>query len=162
MRIEGREEPPVRFRFLDAAGTRNTIPVGPNAHLVAWVPETVTALFATSIGHTHRYRLIDCRAGETKWEIAEPVRPHPSTYPSVVVDGDHVLFGGIDFAAVDIKTGEVTVHWHPDRSRADAPRFVRWDDRLFVLGNDQFAEIRLDDFASKVPPSTPAAFGPRH
>jgi hypothetical protein len=44
---------------------------------------------------------------ETRWEIAEPVRPHPSTYPSVAVDGDHVLFGGIDFAAVDLETGEV-------------------------------------------------------
>lgn len=162
VRLDGREEPPVRFRFLDAAGTRNAIPVGPNAHLVAWVPETATALFATSIGDAHRYKLIDCRTGDARWEIREPVRPHSSTYPSVAVDGDHILFGGIEFAAVDIKTGEITAHWHPDRSRADAPRFVRWDDRLFVVGNDQFTEIRLHDFAIDVSPSPTDIFGLRH
>jgi len=161
LRVEAREEPPVVFRFYGTDGPRTTSPVGPNAHLVAWVPKTVTALFATSIGHKHRYKLIDCLAGETRWEIAEPVRPHPHTYPSVAVDQEHVLFGGIDFAAVDIKTGKVTAHWQPDRSRPDAPRFVRCDGRLFVVASDQFTEIRLDDIAEGSPLSTLGGIGPR-
>ncbi|MBC8869318.1 MAG: hypothetical protein H8E44_07860 [Planctomycetes bacterium] len=146
-RIEGREEPPVVFRFYDADGTRTTISVGPNAHLVSWVPETTTALFATSVGHTHRFKLIDCTTGEAKWEIAEPVQPHVSTYPSVAIEGAYVLFAGIDFAAVGLHDGKIMASWKPDCSRPDAPRFVRRDDRLFLVANDQFTEIGLEGIA---------------
>ena len=152
-RVEGREEPPVVFRFYGADGVRTTIPVGPNAHLVTWIPETITALFATSVGHTHRYKLIDCTTGEAKWEIAEPVQPHASTYPSVAIEGEYVFFAGIDFAAVGIHDGKITASWKPDCSRPDAPRFVRCDDRLFLLANDQFTEVRVDGIASGLWPN---------
>jgi len=152
-RVEGREEPPVVFRFYDADGTRSTISVGPNAHLVTWIPETITALFATSVGHTHRYKLIDCTTGEAKWEIAEPVQPHVSTYPSVAIEGAYVLLAGIDFAAVGLHDGKIVARWKPDRSRPDAPRFVRYQNRLFLVANDQFTEIRLEDIGNGLWPN---------
>lgn len=149
LRVTGREEPPVRFRYFAPGMRWRPLDVGPNAFPIASMAIAHTVLFCTLIGYEERFKLINCATGRTHWEIASPVRPFRYTVSQAVVIKDTILFVGEDFAAVGVRDGKVVSRWQPNAPRADRGRLVRSGERAFLVTDETFTEVRLDDIAAQ-------------
>ncbi len=149
------------WSYYTAKGKKSTLYVGPNAGLVCWLPGTTKALCSTAIGSTYRFHLIDWATGRRLWEIADPNPARAgSSAPQVAPLGGLLLFAGLEsrqlggarepvrsLQAVEARTGQLVARWQPTPLRrfADGGRFVRQGERLFLVADNEFAEIRLRD-----------------
>ncbi len=149
VRVVGREEPPVRFRYLHVGATWLSFDVGPNAYPMACTPQEGTVLFHTSIGEKEQFRLVDCRIGKAAWEIPSPVQYYDGVVSSALFVDDKILFVGRDFAAVDVRSGKLIARWQPNVPRSDRGWLARRKDHHFVVTREEFVEINLADIAAK-------------
>jgi hypothetical protein len=162
----GGGDAPNTFTLYTRQGKGAKRTVGPNAHFVLWLPGTRTALFLTSIGHDYRFHLIDWDSGKRLWEIADPNPARvPGAFPATAAAGDYLLFGGLEdvtwgerkeavrsIHAVDAKTGRVAARWLPSplyQASADGGHFLRLEKKLFLVTDEEFAEVRLADVAAR-------------
>jgi hypothetical protein len=83
----------------------------------------------------------------------------------VAVTKGHLLIGGLEYVpwgdhqesvrsiyAVDSKTGQVVAHWLPspfNQASRDGGRFLQLGPKLFLVTDDEFAEVAIDDIAAK-------------
>ncbi|MCI0458024.1 MAG: hypothetical protein L0Z62_13755 [Gemmataceae bacterium] len=151
------------WSYYTRGGKQSTLYVGPNAYLVCWLPGTTRALCSTALGSTYRFHLIDWAKGRRLWAIDDPNPARAgSSGPQVASLGGLLLFAGLEsirlggngepvrsLQAVEARTGQVVARWHPTPLKrfADGDRLVRQGERLFLVADDEFAEIRLQDVA---------------
>jgi hypothetical protein len=148
------------FTFYTKAGKRSSLNVGPNAVFMAWLPGTMTTLFSTSVGYDYRFQLIDWSTGMRLWDIADPNPARvPGTLPPVAVAGDFLLVGGLEgvprgtrsLYALDAKKGGVVARWllTPGQAASDGGRFLALGKRLFLVTDEEFAEVDVEDIPAK-------------
>ncbi len=153
------------WSYYTAKGKGATLTVGPNAHLVCWLPGTTRALCSTAIGSTYRFHLIDWATGRRLWEIDDPNGARTgSSAPQVVPVGGLLLFAGLQaidlggrsepvrsLQAVEVRTSQLVARWQPTPLQrfTDGGRFVRVGERLFLVTDEEFAEIRLRDIGER-------------
>jgi hypothetical protein len=130
--------------------------VGPNAGF----------LVHTSIGYDYRFHLIDWRTGKQVWDVPDPSPARvPGSLPPVAVAGDHLLVGGLEYVqrgerreavrsiyALEPTTGKVAAHWLPRplyQPTGDGGRFLQLGRKLFLVTDEEFAEVRLSDITAK-------------
>jgi len=147
--VVGPGEHHTRFRHMQSGGNWVPLEVGPNARSLAWTSDGAGVLFCTSIGTKERFKLIDPASGKLLWETPSPVKYYEDYATSAVVLDDKLLFIGHDFAAVDIKTGQVIARWEGNTPRSDRGWIARRGDRLFFVTNEEFVEIDPADIAAK-------------
>jgi hypothetical protein len=140
--------------------------VGPNAWFVTWIPGTTTAVFSTSIGHDYRFHLIDFSTGKRLWDVADPNPARvPGAAPAITVVDDYVLIGGQEYLpwgarkepfpsiyALSPRTGATLAHWLPTpglQPMRDGGRFCQLSKKLFLVTDEEFAEINVKDIAAK-------------
>mgnify|MGYP001814571002 CR=1 FL=1 len=157
---------PSQWRWATKEGVRRVPEVGPNPVVLAWVPDTASAVVASSIGTSVTYRLVDFEAGAVRWTAQDPAAKAAFRGPeSVVVEGGHVLLAGIECRvvegighwlrsvyALDVATGTLAAAW---RSNYRGPpgyddlRFARLAEKLYVLSDQVFAPLPLDEMAAR-------------
>jgi hypothetical protein len=154
------------FTFYTKGGRTSSLNVGPNPGLVAWLPGTPTALVHTSIGRDYRFHFIDWSTGKRLWDVADPNHARvPGAFPPVAVAKDLLLIGGLESVAwgdhqesvrsihaVDPKTGQVVAHWLPSplhQAARDGGRFLQLGLKLFLVTDEEFAEVDLGDIAAR-------------
>jgi hypothetical protein len=154
------------FCFYTRAGKVSSVKVGPNAGFMAWLPGTATALMHTSVGHDYRFHLIDWSTGKKLWDIPDPNPARvPGSLPPVGVVKDHLLLGGLEYVkwgdrgepvrslhALDPKTGRVVARWLPGplyQPSSDGGRFLRVGKKLFLVADEEFAEVSVEDIAGR-------------
>ncbi len=149
LRLEGLPEPPVRFSFTVAGGTWITRDIGTNAWPMECVLPGDLALFDLSIGEEESFQLFNCASGKAVWEIASPVQHWSGSISGAVALDQMLLFVGRDFAAVDMKTGELIARWKPNVPRRDRGWFAKRGTQLFFVTEDRFAELVPADIRAK-------------
>lgn len=150
------------FTCYRKAGRLSSLNVGPNGRFVAWMPGTMTAVLQTSVGDEYRWHLTDWQAGTRLWDAADPSHDRvPGESPAVAVMKDYLLIGGREYGkqkeparsiyAVDLKTGQVVAHWlpSPHQPSSDAGRFLKLGEKLFLVTDEEFADIDLAEIAAK-------------
>jgi hypothetical protein len=153
------------WSYYTAKGKVSTLSLGPNAHLVCWLPGTTKALCSTAIGSTYRFHLIDWATGTRLWATDDPNGARTGTSaPQVIPLGSLLLFAGLEemdlggrrervrsLQAVEVRTSQVVARWHPRPLRRfeDGGRFVRLGERLYLVADDEFTEIRLGDIGKQ-------------
>ncbi|HEV3259878.1 MAG TPA: hypothetical protein VG013_23625 [Gemmataceae bacterium] len=154
------------FTFYTKGGKVSSLNVGPNAGLLTWLPRTTTAVFHSSIGYDYRFHMVDWSTGKRVWDVADPNHARvPGALPPVAVTKGHLLIGGLEYVpwgdhqesvrsiyAVDSKTGQVVAHWLPspfNQASRDGGRFLQLGPKLFLVTDDEFAEVAIDDIAAK-------------
>jgi hypothetical protein len=155
------------FTFYTKAGKVSSVNVGPNAGFLAWLPGTTTAVMHTSVGHDYRFHLIDWKTGKRVWDIPDPNPARvPGALPPVTVVRDTLLLGGLELIkgkehqesirsiyALDPKTGKILAHWLPEplnQPSADGGRFLQLGGKLFLVTDEEFGEIKVDDITAKI------------
>ena len=156
------------FFFYTDKGKSTSFKPGPNAGFVTWLPNSVTALMSSAIGHDYRFHLVDWSTGKERWDIRDPCPARvPGAAPGVAVTKNHLLFAGREFVplgdrqepvrclyAVDIKTGKTAARWRPEPLQAAhgeraEPWFFEQNGQLYLMTRREFSEINLDDLAAK-------------
>jgi hypothetical protein len=154
------------FIFYQKAGKVSSLDIGPNAEFVTWLPGTTTALMETGVGYDLRWHLIDWKTGKQLWDIADPSPARlPGTERPVAAAGNYFLIAGLEYIqggtqrgsrrsiyAVDVNQGRVVAHWlpsPPNQASSDCGRLLRFKEKLFLVAEEEFAEIDLDDIAAK-------------
>jgi hypothetical protein len=156
------------FFFYTEKGKTTSYKPGPNAGCVTWLPDSVTALMSSAIGHDYRFHLVDWSTGKELWDIRDPCLARvPGSAPRVAVTKNHLLFAGREFVmvgdrqepvhclyAVHIKTGKTVARWRPVPPQAaqgdqDEPWFFEQGHQLYLMTRREFSEINLDDLANK-------------
>jgi len=153
------------FIFYTEKGKSTSFKPGFNAHCVAWLPSSSTALLSSSVGHDYRFHLVDWTTGKELWDIADPIVARArNAAPSVAVVKDYLLFAGHEFMqlgetkepvrcvyAVDVKTGKTLARWRPTPLQADRSDiwFVDQGGQLYLMTRQSFSEIDIADIATK-------------
>lgn len=155
-----------RFSFYQKSGRVSSLIVGPNVEFVTWLSKTTTALMQTSIGYEYRWHLIDWQTGKQLWEIGDLTSTRAPGFGTPVISvGRYLLFGGLEFSdegpsrvasrrlyALDATTGRIVAHWFPSppsQPATDPGRFRKLDNKLYLITDDAFAEINVNDIAAK-------------
>ena len=153
------------FEFWRAEGRVAAFDIEPNAHFVRWMPGDHHALFLTSLGEANRYRVVDCTTGKIVWDVPHPGGGH-TTLECIAVEGDFVLLSGLDSVKVGTRngpvrtvyalratTGKLHARWRPwpfsPHFSIDAGRLVKLGKRLFVVADDEFAELDPSDITAR-------------
>jgi hypothetical protein len=154
------------FTYYTGNGRVSSLNVGPNAHFMAWLPGTATALFHTSIGHDYHFHLIDWNKGRRLCDVADPCPARVlGPAPTVAVVKDYLLIGGLEYVAwgdgkepvrsiyaLDARTDHLVARWMPkplNQPARDPGRFLRLGNKLFLVTDEEFAELALADIAAK-------------
>jgi hypothetical protein len=155
------------FRFYTAKGLVAAVTPGPNADHVTWLPHSEMALMSSSLGHSHRFHLVDFSTGKQLWDIPDPCSTRvPGLFPQVIAAGDYLLFAGREYLllggdqapvqslyAVEIRTGKTVARWYPAPLQPcperDEPWFFQDGPRLYVMTPREFSELDLDDIAAR-------------
>jgi hypothetical protein len=154
------------FSYHTKAGRLSSLNVGPNAGFLAWLPGTTRALMHTSIGYDYRFHLIDWSTGKRLWDIPDPNTARvPGSLPAIAVVKDYLLIGGLKYVPLDghegpvrsihalnQKTGQTVAQWLPDplsQKARDEGRFLNLDGKVFLVSDEEFAEVNLDDIPAK-------------
>src|SRR5205823_14656822 len=99
------------------------------------------------------------------WNIDDPMNSRSgSAAAQVVPGGGLLLFAGVQamdlggrsepvrsLQAVEVRTSQLVARWQPTPLQrfTDGGRFVRVGERLFLVTDDEFAEIRLQDIGER-------------
>jgi hypothetical protein len=154
------------FSYYTSHGKVSSVDVGPNAIFLTWLPGTATTLFCTSIGHDYHFHLIDWNKGKRLWDVVDPCPARvPGALPPVAVAKDYLLIGGLEYVAwgdgkepvrsiyaLNARTDHVVARWMPtpfNQPARDVARFLRLDRKLFVVTDEEFAEVVAEDIAAK-------------
>jgi len=164
--LEGNAKPYVanELTWLSKIGTSRTLKIEPNPELLGWVPGTTREIVTYGLagsGENNRFRLMDWESGKTIWDVADPAE-RICDGGGVAIEGDLVLFAGIETdgvngwvrtsQALDVSTGNLLARWSSagfSPPGLPAPRFMRLDEKLWLVADDAFALFPVEDVRKK-------------
>lgn len=141
-------------QFVDADGTHVLFDAKTNGTLLATDPASDLLLFVQGRpDDTEFLQLVHATTGALVWQIDSPVRVyvHQNQVESThaVFAGDKLLLLNMDAAAVDPRSGEVLGVWKAQQRTPAVGAFYRRGDDIYIVGDNQFFKLDLDDIAAK-------------